>query len=226
MAAIAQEFDLWLHVDAAYGGPAALVPELRPHFSGWEKADSIVVNPHKWLFTPIDCSVLYMRDPDQLKRAFSLTPEYLKTAEEGEARNLMDYGVALGRRFRSLKLWFVMRYFGAEGLRARIRQHVQMAKEVGDWIDADPRWERVALVPFSTVVFRFVPEGKEGSELDALNQEIMNQVNATGEIFLSHTVLNGRLCLRLAIGNLKTRWDHLERSWELLRTAAEAVVPA
>lgn len=226
MAAIAQEFDLWLHVDAAYGGPAALVPELRPHFSGWEKADSIVVNPHKWLFTPIDCSVLYMRDPDQLKRAFSLTPEYLKTAEEGEARNLMDYGVALGRRFRSLKLWFVMRYFGAEGLRTRIRQHVQMAKGVGDWIDAEPRWERVAPVPFSTVVFRFVPEGIEGSDLDDLNQEIMNQVNATGKIFLSHTVLNGRLCLRLAIGNLKTRWDHLERSWDLLRTAAEALVPA
>jgi aromatic-L-amino-acid decarboxylase len=223
MAAIAREFDLWLHVDAAYGGPAALVPEFRPLFAGWEKADSIVVNPHKWLFTPIDCSVLYMRDSEQLKRAFSLTPEYLRTSEQEVARNLMDYGVALGRRFRSLKLWFVMRYFGAEGMRDRIRQHVEMAREVAAWIDSEPRWERVAPVPFSTVVFRFSPEGVAPEKQDGLNQAIMDEVNASGEVFLSHTVLNGRYCLRIALGNLKTRWEHLERSWDLLRAAAEGV---
>jgi len=224
MADIAGEFGLWLHVDAAYGGPAAMVPELRPLFTGWEKADSIVVNPHKWLFTPIDCSVLYMRDPEQLKRAFSLTPEYLRTSEEDVARNLMDYGVALGRRFRSLKLWFVMRYFGAEGMRVRIRQHVEMAREVAAWIDAEPRWVRIAPVPFSTVVFRFSPEGVEPEEQDRLNRAIMDQVNASGEAFLSHTVLNGRYCLRIALGNLRTRWEHLERSWELLKEAADGVV--
>jgi aromatic-L-amino-acid decarboxylase len=224
MVALAREFDLWLHVDAAYGGPAALLPEKRTLFTGWEEADSIVVNPHKWLFTPIDCSVLYMKDPDQLKRAFSLTPEYLKTAEEGDARNLMDYGVALGRRFRSLKLWFVMRYFGAEGMRERIRHHIGMAKEVASWIDSEPQWERLAPVPFSTVVFRFAPDGFSASEIDELNREIMNRVNATGEVFLSHTVLNGKYALRIAIGNLKTRLDHLERSWELLRGAASGLL--
>jgi len=217
---IAREFDLWLHVDAAYGGPAAAVPEFRPLFTGWEEADSIVVNPHKWLFTPIDCSVLYMRDPEQLKRAFSLTPEYLTTAEGGVARNLMDYGVALGRRFRSLKLWFVLRYFGAEGVRDRIRQHVEMAREVAAWVDADPDWERVAPVPLSTVVLRFAPEGRSEEDQDRMNRAVMDRVNESGEVFLSHTVLNGRVCLRIAIGNLRTRWEHLERCWELLREAA------
>jgi len=223
MAAIAREFDLWLHVDAAYGGPAAMVPEFRPLFTGWEKADSIVVNPHKWLFTPIDCSVLYVRGSEQLKRAFSLTPEYLRTSEQEVARNLMDYGVALGRRFRSLKLWFVMRYFGAEGMRERIRQHVEMAREVAAWIDAEPGWERVAPVPFSTVVFRFSPDGMDPESQDRLNEAIMDRVNSSGEAFFSHTVLKGRYCLRIALGNLKTRWEHLERSWELLRAAAKGV---
>jgi aromatic-L-amino-acid decarboxylase len=223
---IAREFDLWLHVDAAYGGPAAAVPELRPLFSGWEYADSIVVNPHKWLFTPIDCSVLYVRDLEQLRRAFSLTPEYLTTPEAGVARNLMDYGVSLGRRFRSLKLWFVMRYFGAEGIRDRIRQHVEMAREVAAWVDEDPDWERVAPVPFSTVVLRFAPEGSSGEDQDRMNTAIMDRVNESGEVFLSHTVLNGRVCLRIALGNLRTRRVHLERCWELLGEAARSVPPS
>jgi aromatic-L-amino-acid decarboxylase len=179
-----------------------------------------VVNPHKWLFTPIDCSVLYVRDPETLRRAFSLTPDYLQTAEQESARNLMDYGVSLGRRFRSLKLWFVMRYFGAEGIRGRIRQHVEMARQLAAWIDAAPVWERVAPVPFSTVVFRFAPAEVTGEDQDRLNREIMDRVNGTGEAFLSHTVLNGRVCLRLALGNLRTRMEHLERCWALLREAA------
>jgi aromatic-L-amino-acid/L-tryptophan decarboxylase len=220
LAEIAREFGLWLHVDAAYGGPAAAVPEFRPLFSGWELADSIVVNPHKWLFTPIDCSVLYVRDPQQLRRAFSLTPEYLATPEQDVARNLMDYGVALGRRFRALKLWFVLRYFGARGIRDRIRQHVEMARELASWIDATPGWMRVAPVPFSTVVFRYLPAGASQEEQDRLNREIMDRVNDTGELFLSHTVLNGRFCLRVAIGNLRTRKEHVMRAWELLQEAA------
>ena len=220
VADIAQRFGLWLHVDAAYGGPAASVPELRPLFTGWERADSIVVNPHKWLFTPIDCSVLYVRDPDQLRKAFSLTPEYLTTAESGLARNLMDYGVALGRRFRSLKLWFVLRYFGARGIRDRIRQHVEMARELAAWIDAAPDWERVAPVPFSTVVFRYAPSSMDGPDQDRVNRAIMDGVNETGEFFLSHTVLNGRFCVRVALGNLRTRWEDVERCWALLMEVA------
>ncbi len=217
LADLAQELGLWLHVDAAYGGPAAALPELRPLFAGWERADSIVVNPHKWLFTPIDCSVLYMKDPGSLPRAFSLTPEYLRTTEEGVARNLMDYGVALGRRFRSLKLWFVLRYFGAEGIRARIRHHIEMARQVASWIDEAADWERMAPVPFSTVVFRFAPLGKPPEEQDRLNRWIMDGVNGSGEVFLSHTVLKGRFCLRMALGNLRTGWEHLERAWALLQ---------
>jgi aromatic-L-amino-acid decarboxylase len=215
--AIAREFGLWLHVDAAYGGPAAAVPEFSHLFDGWEKADSIVVNPHKWLFTPIDCSVLYVRDPERLRRAFSLTPEYLTTPEMGKATNLMDYGVALGRRFRSLKLWFVLRYFGAEGIRARIRQHVAMAKELAAKVDRHRDWVRVAPVPFSVVVLRFAPDGVPGEELDRMNREILDRVNGTGEFFLSHTVLDGRVCLRVALGNLRTRWEDVERCWELLQ---------
>jgi aromatic-L-amino-acid decarboxylase len=222
IAALADQEGLWLHVDAAYGGPAAALPELRHLFQGWEKADSIVVNPHKWLFTPIDCSVLYMRDPEDLKRAFSLTPEYLRTSEGEVARNLMDYGVALGRRFRSLKLWFVLRYFGAEGIRGRIRRHLEMAREVASWIDGEPGWTRMAPVPLSTVVFRYAPEGMEPEVADQANQEIMGRVNATGDAFLSHTVLGGRFCLRIALGNLRTRMDHLEIVWNRLRDAAEA----
>lgn len=220
---IAREFDLWLHVDAAYGGPAAAVPEFRPLFGGWEEADSIVVNPHKWLFTPIDCSVLYVKDPEQLRRAFSLTPDYLQTPEKGTARNLMDYGVSLGRRFRSLKLWFVLRYFGAQGIRDRIRRHVEMAREVASWLDGEPDWERVAPVPFSTVVFRFAPGDIRPEDQDRMNHAIMDRVNGSGEVFLSHTVLNGRVCLRIALGNLRTDWAHVERCWKLLQEAAALV---
>lgn len=220
--ALAREYDLWVHVDAAYGGPAAAVPEFRPLFKGWEEADSIVVNPHKWLFTPIDCSVLYMRDPEDLKRAFSLTPAYLQTSEQAVARNLMDYGVALGRRFRSLKLWFVLRYFGVEGIRDRIRSHVELARVLASWIDGEPGWVRVAPVPFSTVVFRFAPPGMSGEATDDLNRAIMDEVNASGRVFLSHTILDGRFCLRVALGNLRTRLDHVERTWDLLRVASKS----
>ena len=220
IADVCEEFGVWLHVDAAYGGPAAIVPELRPFFAGWERADSIVLNPHKWLFTPVDCSVLYCRRPEELVRAFSIVPEYLRNAETGKTKSLMDYGVSLGRRFRSLKLWFVLRYFGVEGIRDRIRQHVEMAREVAAWVDAAPDWERLAPVPFSTVVLRFAPQGCSGEEQDRINKAIMDHVNESGEFFLSHTVLNHRVCLRIALGNLRTRWEHLDRCWELLQEAA------
>lgn len=219
IAEVARTEDLWLHVDAAYGGPAAVVPELRTHFRGWERADTVVVNPHKWLFTPVDCSALYFRRPELMRRAFSLTPEYLRTAEE-EVRNLMDYGVALGRRFRALKLWFVLRYFGVGGVRNRIRAHVRLARELADRVDGAEGWERVAPVPFSTVVLRFSPEGVPDEAADGLNRRILDRVNASGRSFLSHTVLEGRYCIRVSVGNLRTRSRHVERTWELLREAA------
>jgi aromatic-L-amino-acid decarboxylase len=220
---IAREHGAWVHVDAAYGGPAAIVPELRAGFAGWEEADSIVVNPHKWLFTPVDCSVLYCRHPELLVSAFSLVPAYLRMPEQGEARNLMDYGVALGRRFRSLKLWFVLRAFGREGIVARIRAHVALARELAAWVDAEEGWERVAPVPLALVVFRYAPDGVEGEETDRLNEAIIERVNGSGEVFVGPTRLDGRLVIRLAIGNLKTRRAHVERAWTLLREAAAKV---
>lgn len=224
IADVAAEFGTWLHVDAAYAGAAALVPELRPLFAGWERADSIVLNPHKWLFTPVDCSVLYCRRPDALRRAFSLTPEYLRTPQGGtgpQVRNLMDYGVALGRRFRALKLWFVLRSFGMSGIGERLRRHVALARAFAQRIDRAPHWQRMAPVPFSTVVFRYAPPDLSPEAQDALNERILERVNASGRVFLSHTRLDGRLCLRLAIGNLRTEEAHVEQAWALLCEAAQ-----
>ena len=223
IAEIADRFGAWLHVDAAYGGSAAALPDRRPLFRGWEKADSVVVNPHKWLFVALDCSVLYVQDRASLARAFSLTPEYLRTEEDGQVIHLMDHGLALGRRFRSLKLWFVLRAYGAEGIRRRISHHIELARRFASRVDAEPGWVRAAPVPFSLVVFRH--EGSDPEAADGQNQRILARVNDSGEAFLSHTVLGGRTWLRLAIGNVRTEWTHVQRAWELLREAAAIEVP-
>jgi aromatic-L-amino-acid decarboxylase len=211
---------LWLHVDAAYAGSAAVVPELRWILAGCERADSLVMNPHKWLFVPVDLSALYTRRPDVLKAAFSLVPEYLRTPEEALAPNLMDYGVSLGRRFRALKLWFVIRAFGHEGLAARIREHVRLAGVFRSWVEADPAFEVVAPSPLSVVCFRARFPGSAPEAQDRGNTELMEAVNATGEAYLSHTRLHGRTVLRLAIGNVRTEERHVRRAWELLRQEA------
>ena len=210
----------WLHIDGAYGGTAAIVPELRHVLDGAELADSIVVNPHKWLFTPIDCSALYVRRPEILRRAFALVPEYLVTREQGEVVNLMDYGVQLGRRFRALKLWMVIRAFGEEGLAARIRHHCELARAFGSWVAGEPGWEVMAPVPFSLVCFRYAPSNTRDANHDALNSRILERVNASGRVFLSHTKLNGAYTLRLAIGNIRTTRQHVADAWALLRDAA------
>jgi aromatic-L-amino-acid decarboxylase len=224
VAAVCRKHDVWMHVDAAYGGSAATVPELRWILNGAENADSLVVNPHKWLFTPIDISALYFRDPAVARRAFSLVPDYLVTPEGESVTNLMDYGPALGKRFRSLKLWFVLRWFGAEGIAANIREHVRLARELADWVDAEPGWERIAPVHLSLVVFRHVPPGMTDDQVDAHNQAIMAAVNAGGRIFISHTKLGGRICLRFAIGNIRTEERHVRAAWELLRRTGEELV--
>jgi len=210
IAHIAERHGAWLHVDAAYAGVAAVLPELQHILRGCERADSFVTNPHKWLFTPVDISVLYTRRPEILRRAFSLVPEYLRTADEPRATNYMDYGVPLGHRFRALKLWFVLRYYGREGLAGMIRKHIAWAQELAGQIDAHANFERTAPTPFSTVCFRFKGTDEE-------NRNIMERVNASGQIFLSHTVLRGQYCLRLAIGNMKTTRDHVQRAWELVQ---------
>ncbi|HSR43034.1 MAG TPA: pyridoxal-dependent decarboxylase, partial [Longimicrobiales bacterium] len=204
-------------------GAAAACPELRGLFTGWERADSIVVNPHKWFFTPIDCSALFTRRQEAVRAAFSLVPEYLRTAEDDSATNFMDYGVALGRRFRALKLWFVLRYFGREGVADRIRAHIELAGWLRDRLDETPGWERVAPVHFGILAFRWAPEGLGPEEQDRAGEAILDRVNGTGLAFLSHTRLRGRYCLRAAIGNLKTTHAHVERLWELLNEAAREV---
>jgi aromatic-L-amino-acid decarboxylase len=227
IAAVCAREGMWLHVDGSYGGVAAVVPEMRHVLAGVELADSLVVNPHKWLFTPIDLSAMFTRRPDVLKRAFSLVPEYLVTREQSDVVNLMDYGVQLGRRFRALKLWMVIRAFGADGLAARLREQMAMARELAGWIDDDPEWERVAPVPFSLVCFRYAPAGVSEPERDALNTAILERVNRSGKAYLSHTKLDGRYVLRLAIGNMRTERRHVNDAWRLLKEAAAATaVPA
>lgn len=220
---IAKREGLWFHVDGAYGGVAAVVPELQPSIDGIELADSFILNPHKWLFTPIDLSAFFTQRPDIVKRAFSLVPEYLVTKEQEDVVNFMDYGVQLGRRFRALKLWMVIRAFGTEGLAARLRGHLEMAQTFAGWIDASPEWERMAPVPFSVVCFRYAPEGKNKGDLNALNEAIMTRVNQSGEVYLSHTKLNDCYTMRLAIGNIHTTQQHIARAWELLQEAAREV---
>jgi aromatic-L-amino-acid decarboxylase len=208
LAGRAHEAGAWLHVDAAYAGSAWICPEERWSADGVELADSVVVNPHKWLLVPIDCSLLWTSRPDEFREAFSLVPDYLRTPEDVYA--LSDYGPALGRRFRSLKLWAVLRCFGAERLRAIQREHIRLAQLFASWVEADPDWELVAPQRFSLVVFR-----RNGS--DAENEAILERVNASGEIFLSQTKLDGRYVLRLAIGNARTQEDDVRRAWEVLR---------
>lgn len=212
IADICERNNIFLHVDAAYAGSAAVVPEFQPYFKGWERADSIVINPHKWFFTPFDLSVLYVKDLDLLKRTFSLVAEYLKVTET--VLNQMDYGVQLGRRFRSLKLWFVMRYFGQEGLIERIREHCRLARLFANWVDDSEDFEMLAPVPFALVCFRVCPEGVEN--LDSFNEKIMNEINASGEAYLSHTKLNGKFTLRLSVGSIRIEERHLEKVWRLL----------
>ncbi len=216
---IGEKHAMWLHVDAAYAGSAAVVPELRHILKGCERADSVAVNPHKWLFTPFDLSVLYCRHMDLLRRAFSLVPEYLRTPEQEKVRSGSDYGIQLGRRFRALKLWMIIRYFGHEGLAARIREHCRLAKLFVSWIEEDPNWELMAPTPLALVCFRAVPPTDaldQPKKLDILNEAIMHGVNATGKALLSHTRLNDKLTLRLSIGNIRTTEKHVRQVWELL----------
>lgn len=215
IADICEKYGLWLHVDAAYAGSTAIVPEFRHFFKGWEHADSIVVNPHKWLFTPFDLSVLYCKDLNTLKDAFSLVAEYLKTSDEQTVKNGMDYGIQLGRRFRALKLWFVIRYFGREGLIARITEHCRLARLFASWVEASDNFELLAPVPFALVCFRACPPG--ASDLNALNERIMNDINSSGEAFLSHTKLDGKYTLRLSVGSIRVEERHLTKVWELLQ---------
>jgi aromatic-L-amino-acid/L-tryptophan decarboxylase len=212
LAEICEREDVWLHVDAAYAGSAMVCPEFRWAWEGIERADSVVVNPHKWLFTPVDCSALWTRRPEDLHAAMTVVPEYLRTGDE-DALNLSEYGPALGRRFRALKLWAVLRCYGREGLQARIREAVRLAELFEGWVRDEPGWEVVAPRPFSVVCFRREAPDDE-------NAALLERVNASGEAFLSHTELDDRYVLRLAIGNARTTEADVRRAWDALRKEA------
>ena len=201
----------WLHVDAAYAGSAAVCPELRRHFDGWERADSVVVNPHKWLLTPMDCSTMWTRRPGDLRAAFSLVPEYLRVSEE--VASLSEYSPVLGRRFRALKLWAVLRCYGRTGLQERIREAIRLAESFEGWVRDEPGWEVTAPRPFSLVCFR-----RDGS--GAADEALLERVDASGEVFLSHTKLGGRYSLRLAVGNARTTEADVRLAWDVLRREA------
>jgi aromatic-L-amino-acid decarboxylase len=213
IADVAEKFGLWFHIDSAYAGSAAILPELRWILKGAERAHSLVMNPHKWLLTPSDLSAFFTRRPDILRRAFTLVPEYLRTSQDGLATNFMDYSLSMGRRFRSLKLWFVMRYYGKEGVSEILRRHIEFGQWVARAVDADPRFERVAPTPFSLVCFRY-----KGT--DEQNRELLDRINATGKTFLSHTELNGRFVIRFAIGNLGTTQQDIDEIWDLIQRSA------
>ncbi len=221
IATVCKTENVWLHVDAAYAGAAAVLEEKREYFAGWEHADSIVFNPHKWFFTPFDASLLFFRDPDAFRDAFSLVPEYIKTGIEGDVRNYNEYGIQLGRRFRALKVWIQIRWFGVAGIRARLREHCAWAQEFAAWIDAAPDWERLAPVPFSTVCYRYRgPELVDEMAIDRRNAAILDRVNASGKFYLSHTKLGGRYTLRLALGNPRASLEHVRGVWRTLQAAA------
>ena len=220
IANIAEKYNLWLHIDSAYAGVTAMIPEMKWITIGWNRADSLVINPHKWMFTPMDLSVFFTRKPDILKRAFSLSAEYLKTNQDSEVENLMDYGIQLGRRFRSLKLWFIIRYFGVDGLAERIKNHINLAKEFAGWIEQENDFEIMAPTPFSTVCFRFNHGNSSEDELNQLNEKLLEKINESGKIFLSHTKLNGKFVIRLTIGSIRHERRHIEDAWELIKSIA------
>src|SRR3954466_11512149 len=232
LADVAEAEGLWLHVDAAYAGPVAMLPERAASFAGWDRADSVVLNPHKWLFAPLDASLLLTRRMPDLRAAFSLVPEYLRTVDRTTAgRDYNEYQPQLGRRMRALKLWMQLRWFGLEGLRRRIAFHIDEAARFEGWVAADAAWELLAPRPFSTVCFRHVPAGLRGrvddpvvaEVVDRHNTRLMDAVNRTGEVFLSHTRLGGQFAIRIAVGNLRTEQRAVERAWELLRAGARDV---
>ncbi len=213
---VCQEHDVWLHVDAAFAGTAAILPEKRWIMNGVEYVDSFVFNPHKWMLTNFDCSAYFVKDPDVLQRTFDIHPEYLKTGVDAVVHNYRDWGIQLGRRFRALKLWFVLRYYGVEGLQAMVREHIRLADLLKGWIEKDDRFELMAPVDFSLVCFRFNDGDRSEEELNALNKKLLECINSTGKTLLTQTTLKGKYVIRVSIGQRTTQERHVRELWELI----------
>ncbi len=220
---ICRRHNVWLHVDAAYAGTAAILPEKRSMLAGAEYADSFVFNPHKWMLTNFDCSAYFVRDPESLIRTFEIHPEYLKTEVDHQVNNYRDWGVQLGRRFRALKLWFVIRSYGISGLQNMVREHIRLAQLLCSWVDAHPEFEVMAPVEFSLVCFRF-NDGRPEASLNTFNAHLLDSVNQTGKVYLTHTTLRGRYVVRLVVGQRTTREHHIQQAWELILAKASEIM--
>lgn len=225
IAKICGDFGIFLHVDAAYAGTALLLPEYRWMSEGMEQADSFVFNPHKWMFTNFDCSAFFVKDESLLVRTFEIYPEYLKSAEDERVKNYRDWGIQLGRRFRALKLWFVIRSFGIEGLREKIRFHISLAQNLKTEIESSEHFELLAPAPLNLLCFRFHPSHISDEELlGELNGQLLERVNETGKLFITHTKLDERYTLRMVIGNTNVEKRHVDDAWALIRKTAEELV--
>ena len=220
---VCRRHGVWMHVDAAYGGTAAVLAEKRWILDGVELADSFVFNPHKWMLTNFDCSAYFVRDPEALVRTFEIHPEYLKTGVDSQVRNFRDWGIQLGRRFRALKLWFVLRDYGVTGIQAMVREHIRLACLFREWLEADPRFELMAPVDLSLVCFR-LNDGRSDEELNVVNRALLQDVNASGRVFLTHTALRGRFTLRFVVGQRTTTEKHVSEAWRLIRQAADGLL--
>lgn len=222
IACIARKYNIWLHVDAAYAGTALLLPENRWMIEGMEQVDSFVFNPHKWMFTNFDCSAYFVKSPESLIRTFEISPEYLKTPEDQRVNNYRDWGIQLGRRFRALKLWFVIRHFGVTGLQEKIRDHIRWARELEAEISKSENFEMLAPVPLATLCFRYHPRGIDDEEiLNRMNMALLGSINKSKKIYLTHTKLNGKYTLRLVIGQTRLEKKHVDRAWGIIRNMAE-----
>jgi len=220
---ICREHGLWLHVDAAYAGTAAVLPEKRWILDGIEGADSFVFNPHKWMLTNFDCSAYFVKDAAALVRTFEIHPEYLKTGVDAVVKNYRDWGIQLGRRFRALKLWFVIRDYGVEGIRAMVREHIRLARLFEGWLHGHPKFELLAPVDLSLVCFR-LNDGRPEEALNALNKELLARINASGKIFLTHTTLKGKFTIRLVVAGRTTAERHVREAWDIIRSEAERLL--
>ncbi|MDH3246903.1 MAG: pyridoxal-dependent decarboxylase, partial [Saprospiraceae bacterium] len=224
IAAVATAHDIWMHVDAAYAGSALLLPEYQKHIKGIESADSFVFNPHKWLFTNFDCSAYFVKDKNALIETFEILPEYLRTQTEGLVANHCDWGIPMGRRFRSLKLWFVMRYYGLEELQNKLRKHIELARWLEEEIQKSARFEVAPPRNFNLVCFRFVPEAPmDLDEINAMNEKLLQLLNSSGQIYLTHTKVNGIYTLRMVIGQTRVEKHHVEAAWKLIQQKAREI---
>lgn len=225
IAQIARKHNIWLHVDAAYAGTALILPENRWMIEGIEEVDSFVFNPHKWMFTNFDCSAYFVKNPESLVRTFEISPEYLKTPEDQRVNNYRDWGIQLGRRFRALKLWFVIRHFGVSGLQDKVRNHIAWARDLETEINQSDRFEMLAPVSLATLCFRYHPPGLDDeASLNRINSELLERINKSEKIYLTHTKLNGKYTLRLVIGQTRLRKEHVVRAWEIIRNTAGELV--